>query len=202
MENEEKTAVQPDAPLQDEAEEKDTPLFENQWTASYEDYLQCFKELALYPRQPRDSWRGILGYVVLMVVSLVFLPRISNWMGPVLAGLCALMILLVLFVRLFVPRDQAKKTVRRWEEIYGTLPVLRMSFFCDEFSFHNSANDGGGSVRYEVIDCCCETQDLLLLVTREKQFFPLSKAGFSGTDAEKFKRFMREKAPNAKFRWQ
>ena len=196
MENDEKTAVQ------DAAETEETPLFENQWTASYADYLQCYRELAVYPRQARGAWRGIAGYVFLMAVSLIFLPRVSNWMGPVMAALSALMILLELFVLLFFPRDRARKTVRRWEEIYGALPVLRLSFFSDGFRFHNSADSSGGRVGYEIIDCCCETQDLLLLVTKQKQFFPLAKAGFSGTDEAGFKQFMRQKAPNAKFQWQ
>ena len=40
-----------------------------------------------------------------------------------------------------------------------------------------------------------------MLATREKQFTPLAKAGFQGAEIEAVRRFLMEKAPQAKFYW-
>ena len=173
------------------------PLFENVSALGYEEYLQCYQKILLHSARMK---------IFLVVMALCLVDIILQW-EMVLANPMSLLpfvavaslMLLILFV--YVPRKQAKQTVGRIKELNGRIPEVRSSFFQDRIVSHNTASNGETSLRYEKIADCLETRDVILLMTEQKQYYTLVKSGFSGTDEQGFKQFMRKKAPTAKFHW-
>ncbi len=195
MENEEKNAAQ------ESAETTEQPLFENIAAPGYEEYLQCYKKLRFYSPQARVYWIAVALYIVLMAVLMIAWHIFSP------LALSFLAVILGLFVcrLVYIPRKQAKANVSRLQESYGGIPEIALSFYGDRIVIQKRGDADSGEaslpLRYEAFAYCGETQDVLALVTRQKQLLPVVKSGFIGTDAEGFKQFMREKAPNAKFCW-
>ena len=106
-----------------------------------------------------------------------------------------------LYLLLIQPRRRARQTVQRLEETFGQLLEVHVSFYDDRLILHSLLSDARITMLYQNIVYCGETQDILVLMSKRKMFaFPV-KSGFSGIDGEGFKAFMREKAPNARFRW-
>ena len=189
MENEEKTTVQPNAP-----ETQEAPLFCNVCAPGFEGYLQCYRKL-IFHRLP--AWAA---WSLAALAGAAFCQAV--WRRDQLVATAALFVLgLYLYRILFAPRRAAQRAVQRAEETYGQSATAEIAFYPDRLCIHNRTSGAQGRFLYDQIEYCAESKDMLMLLTRQKQFVPLSKAGFSGTDAEGFKAFMREKAPGAKFRW-
>ena len=185
-----------DAPIPETPETPaEQPAFENVSALGYEEYLQCYKKIRFYGAKIK-IWlvavalylAGVLLARETLSVTWIMIPYV------IVAGL-------LVYVLLFAPRKQAKVTTGRIMELYGRIPEIRAFFFQDRIVFHNTASNGDLTLRYESIANCMETRDVILLMTKQKQFHPLAKAGFSGTDEAGFKAFMREKLPGDKLRW-
>ena len=187
-----------DTPIPDAPERPaEQAAFENVSALGYEEYLQCYKKIWFHSTRMK---------IWLVTIALCLAGFFLQW-EMVLASPMSLFLfvavvgLLLLAVLLYAPRKQAKLTAGRIKETYGQIPEVRASFFQDRIVFHNTASNGDISLRYDNISDCLETRDVILLVTKQKQFHSLVKAGFSGTDEAGFRAFIREKASNAKYYW-
>ena len=188
--------IRPDAPAQ--AEETERAQFENVFTPGYQEYSQSYQKVWWYAP---SHWISML-LAVLVVGFALYVIFIQRVVTPMMLAALAVFIGLVLYRFLYMPRQQAKLTVRRMEENYGHAPEIRISFYGDRYVILNTASGGKSASSYAHIAYCAETRDTLILRTRQKQFVPLAKTGFIGGDIAAFKAFMRQKLPSAKFRWQ
>ncbi len=139
------------------------------------------------------AWRAVFSYVT----GAAFWEGVSMWLAVALlvayvAGLVWL---------LFAPRRRAKRLVRRLGELYGTPTELRMTFLSDALHVQTAADDTGIRLSYPVFVKCVETPNLFLLITKEKQAFPVAKQGLLDLDEAGFRTLLELKCPNAKRNW-
>ncbi len=196
---ERRESAHPDAPVQESAGAAEQALFFNQCTLDYQQYLQCFRELqGVYVplwTQYCSVAALLTGNILLAATDAGSTPHFLLHLLMIALGLFQLYLLLIL------PRRRARMTVHRLEETFGGLVEIQASFYGDRLILRNPLVDTDLCMLYQNIVYCGETKDLLVLMSRRKVFAFPGKSGFTGTDGEGFKAFMREKAPNAKFRW-
>ena len=145
------------------------------------------------------SWAAAALAVVVAVFA-IFEDR--NY--PYAAAMLGLAVILVFlregFPRIF-SRKLAKNSMKQMQEAYGQPETQESFFYEDSLRLYTPNTKGELRYGYQAVAVCMETETLLLLQTQQKQLVILPKSGFSGIDSEGFKTFMREKAPNARFRW-
>ncbi|MBR5705159.1 MAG: YcxB family protein, partial [Deltaproteobacteria bacterium] len=186
----------PHTPVQQNAEPAEQALFVNQYTLGYDQYLQCYQKLQeIYV--PRWVQCGLA--VLVAAVSVILAAAKAKTVPHVLLHLLIIALALYhLYLVLIVPRRRARQTVHRLEETFGQLMEVHVFFYGDRLILHNPLSNADICMRYQNIVYCGETQDLLVLMSKRKMFAFPGKSGFTGIDADGFKAFMREKAPNAK----
>ena len=189
----------PHTPVQQNAEPAEQALFVNQYTLGYDQYLQCYQKLRgiFVPLWVQYSLVALVlaGNAILTAGNVKTVPHLL--LHLLLIGLA----LYYLYLLLIQPRRRAKQTVQRLEETFGQLLEIHVSFYDDRLILHSLLSNTRITILYQNIVYCGETQDLWVLMSKRKMCaFPV-KSGFSGIDGPGFKAFMREKAPNAKFRW-
>lgn len=139
------------------------------------------------------AWRAIFSYVT----GAAFLEGVSMWLSVAL-----LLAYIAAFIWiLFRPRRAAKRYARRARELFGELPELRMSFFPESMLLQSPASESGMRIDYGIVRKCVETPNLFLLITKEKQVFPVAKTGLCDIDNAGFRALMNLKCPNAKRNW-
>ena len=186
----------PEAPVQ-EAVPQERPVFENVCTGSYEVYLQCYRATK---RHSFSWWAGWLA-LALYVAGVLGFCIAWNDFNPFTLGIMAVCVGLYLYWLLGTPHRLARLSARQDEENYHQPAQVRLSFFQDHYVIHNIISGGALEQSYQAIQYCAETRDCLVLATQGKQFVPLAKAGFQGAEIEAVRRFLMEKAPQAKFYW-
>ena len=122
---------------------------------------------------------------------------VSLWFAVV----CLLFAGFLLLWGLFAPTRSAKRRLRRLKEAYASVPTVTCIFDADGIAVQYNGIETGMRCPYAAIRRCTETQDLFLLITKEKQFLSVEKSRLEYVDEAGLRALLAEKCPKAKRNW-
>ena len=142
------------------------------------------------------------GMIVMLVIAITTRrPTESKLPLYALSLFCAAMIL---FRYLFIPRYSAAMQMKRKKELVGTDRFPVETGFFDSEILTRVQNNGQINeefrISYDKLRRIVETKNLIVLITKQWQFFTLDKAGFKNGSEEDFWRLVSEKCPEAKLK--
>jgi len=167
------------------------PLFTNKCTFSKKLYREAMLN---YNRRTR-----LFSIVVIILLLVYFLAAciiydIWSDMWFVLG-----MFILSSTFYIAVPLISANLTYKRNFELYQQEPSSVIEFFEDRMTSTAYPSNAQITTRYDQIKRVISSRQLYLLVIRYHMFHLIDKNGFDKINMLEFERFIREKAPKAKF---
>ena len=138
-----------------------------------------------------------MGIAQILIFDRPIYTAISMWIGAI----CVLFGVFLLVWTLLAPRRSAHRRMRQLKERYPETPTIVVEFLPDGIALCTDRGETGIRFAYASIKRCIETQDLFVLLTREKQVLSLEKQRLAFADEAGFRRLIRDKCPKAKVNW-
>jgi len=167
------------------------PLFSNKCTYTKE----VFRE-ALFGYNKRKSTVSI---VVLSIVILLTIYQIIFYAGTSDIFLALFLLGLSVLTYVILPIFQANLSYKRTIELHHEPITALTVFFDDHFVSTAQPSNATITVKYDQVKRVISTKQLYLLVIRLQLFYIIDKNGFDKINMLEFEKFLREKAPKAKF---
>jgi hypothetical protein len=114
-------------------------------------------------------------------------------------SLALLVMVASIIVYLVIPLLLANLSYKRSIEIFHEEIVATSEFYGDNFVSTTHPSNATLSVKYDQVKRVISTKQLYLLVIRFQLYYIINKNGFDKINMLEFEKFMREKAPKAKF---
>lgn len=168
------------------------PLFTNKCTYTKE----VFRE-ALFGYNKRKSTVSI---VVLSIVILLTIYQIIFYAGTSDISLALFLLGLSVLTYVLFPIIQANLSYKRSIEMHHELIKALTTFYEDHFVSTAQPSNATITVKYDQMKRVIATRQLYLIVIRWQLFYIIDKNGFDKINMLEFEKFLREKAPKAKFR--
>lgn len=169
-------------------------------TPRYVDRCDYKKEFMLemeYVALPRISY--VLLWIVAAVVLLGLILALShrNWAQAFYMMFC---LGFLIFVRFGLPRLRVKHLLGQMNTMYGGVTKVETLFYDDEIFCHNLSSDAKSKMDYVSVVRIIRTKSLYFIKYKPNLYVIVDRSTFSSSEEEQgFERFLREKAPQAKF---
>ena len=167
------------------------PLFTNKCT-----YTKSTLRESLMNYQKRQRTLIVILIGAVAVISLIQLVLTGE--VPTLT-LLLFLIVMYLFAFVFVPIISSNLAYKRNNEIFHEEVVNTFSFFEDHFVSLTTPSNATIDIQYSQLKRVVETKQYYLLVMSQNLFYIIDKNGFDRVNTFEFTKFLREKAPKAKF---
>ncbi len=144
-----------------------------------------------------------IGVVLVIVAAIDLLELIlsvskKQWTMVYCMVLC---LGLILFIRFWVPKIHVKRMIGQMKTMYGTVSKVETLFYDDVVFCHNLNSDAKSQMDYDSIIRIIRTKNLYFINYKPMLYVLVDRSAFSGSEEEQeFEQFLREKAPQAKFK--
>ena len=167
------------------------PLFTNKCTYTKEVYRES---LLNYNKRKRT-----ISIIIFCLLILIIVMQIILYSSTFEISLALLVIVPSIIAYLVIPLILAGLSYKRSVEIYHEEIVATSEFYDDHFVSTLHPSNATMTVQYDQLKRLVSTKQLYLLGIRYHVFYIINKNGFDKINMLEFEKFLREKAPKAKF---